>query len=108
MSGVSIHAVDVATGRPATGMRVELHATAPSRRLLAEGTLGPDGALDHAITRTRLDAGVYEAVFHVGDHLGSDAFLTTVPFRFRIADPDEHYHLPFKFTPWGFSLFRGR
>jgi 5-hydroxyisourate hydrolase len=30
-----------------------------------------------------------------------------VPFRFTIADAAQHYHLPFKFTPWGFSLFRG-
>ena len=24
-----------------------------------------------------------------------------------IADPEQHYHLPFKLTPWGFSCFRG-
>jgi len=30
-----------------------------------------------------------------------------VPFRFTVSAPDQHYHLPFKFTPWGFSLFRG-
>ena len=26
---------------------------------------------------------------------------------FGIADLAQHYHLPFKMTPWGFSLFRG-
>ena len=35
------------------------------------------------------------------------AFLEVVPFRFGIADPLQHYHLPLKLTPWGFSLFRG-
>jgi 5-hydroxyisourate hydrolase len=30
-----------------------------------------------------------------------------MPFRFGIADPAQHYHLPLKVTPWGFSLFRG-
>ena len=34
-------------------------------------------------------------------------FLDLVPFRFTIADAAQHFHLPFKFTPWGFSLFRG-
>jgi len=28
-------------------------------------------------------------------------------FRFGIDRVEEHFHLPFKFTPWGFSLFRG-
>ena len=28
-------------------------------------------------------------------------------FRFGIADPAVEYHLPLKFTLWGFSLFRG-
>ena len=30
-----------------------------------------------------------------------------VPFRFLVRNVAEHYHLPFKFTAWGFSLFRG-
>jgi 5-hydroxyisourate hydrolase len=30
-----------------------------------------------------------------------------VPFRFSIADPEQHDHLPMKITPWGFSLYRG-
>ncbi|TAK88502.1 MAG: hypothetical protein EPO20_02705 [Betaproteobacteria bacterium] len=28
-------------------------------------------------------------------------------YRFGIADPDQHYHLPFKCAPWGYSCFRG-
>jgi 5-hydroxyisourate hydrolase len=59
-------------------------------------------------------AGMYEAVFHVADwyraqgvELPAPAFLDAVPFRFGIADPAQHYHLPLKVTPWGFSLFRG-
>ena len=35
------------------------------------------------------------------------AFQEVVPFRFGIDDPAQHYHLPLKFTPWGFTLFRG-
>jgi 5-hydroxyisourate hydrolase len=30
-----------------------------------------------------------------------------VHFRFGISDPRQHYHLPFKCTPWGYSCFRG-
>lgn len=108
MSGVSPHAVDVAAGRPAAGMRVEIFALAPDRRRIADGVLNAGGTLDHAVTRETLPEGLYEAVFHVGAYFGSPGgFLDEVPFRFRIADPSQHYHLPLKFTPWGYSLFRG-
>lgn len=107
MPGLSIHAVDVAAGRPAFGLAVGVFALEPERRLIAEGACGPAGAFDHAIVRQRLAAGLYEVEFAVGAFLGTDAFLDVVPFRFRITDPEAHYHLPFKFTSWGFSLFRG-
>jgi 5-hydroxyisourate hydrolase len=34
-------------------------------------------------------------------------FLDVVTYRFGIDDPDAHYHLPMKVTPWGYSCFRG-
>lgn len=111
--GISVHAVDVANGRPAEGLRVEIWRIAPDRALLADGQLGRDGTLQHAIvTGGGVIAGTYEVLFHVGDfcraHTGTAAsFLTVVPFRFLVADPAEHFHLPLKFTPWGYSLFRG-
>ncbi|MBP2296189.1 hydroxyisourate hydrolase [Azospirillum rugosum] len=114
--GISVHAVDVARGVPAQGMRVELFALRDGgRALLAEGVLGANGALDHPVTAGQgVTAGAFEAVFHIGDYqraagvaVGSPAFLEEVPFRFTVTDVDQHYHLPLKFTPWGFSLFRG-
>ncbi|HUG76827.1 MAG TPA: hydroxyisourate hydrolase, partial [Burkholderiales bacterium] len=33
--------------------------------------------------------------------------LDVVTYRFGISDPEQHYHLPFKCTPWGYSCFRG-
>ena len=44
--------------------------------------------------------------YFAGRH-GDSPFLDVVPFRFKIADPARHYHLPLKITLWGFSLFRG-
>jgi 5-hydroxyisourate hydrolase len=39
--------------------------------------------------------------------LPSPPFLDVVTYRFGISDPEQHYHLPFKCTPWGYSCFRG-
>lgn len=110
--GISVHAVDVARGQPAQGMQAQVFALNGGRRLIADGALGASGALDHAVTQGEgISAGTYEVIFHVGDYLRATGaptpFLDIVPFRFTIADAAQHYHLPFKFTPWGFSLFRG-
>lgn len=107
--GISIHAVDVAAGRPATGLRVEIWRIEPERKRLAEGCLGATGTLDHPIVQgDGIQPGVYEVLFHLGDFFADgNGFLTVTPFRFRINDIDEHFHLPLKFTRWGYSLFRG-
>jgi 5-hydroxyisourate hydrolase len=112
--GLSVHAVDVTRGVPCRGMRVEVFALAQGRRLIADGELAASGALEHAVTTERLPAGPYEVLFHAGAFFSragvaqSDPpFFDVVPFRFAIADPAQHYHLPMKITPWGFSLYRG-
>ncbi|PPD13697.1 MAG: 5-hydroxyisourate hydrolase [Methylobacterium sp.] len=110
--GISIHAMDIATGRVAAGLNVELHRLEPSPALVAAGEIGANGLLDHASARgAGVVAGLYEVRFDLGAFFartGRDApFLDEVPFRFRVRNAAEHYHLPFKFTPYGFSLFRG-
>jgi 5-hydroxyisourate hydrolase len=112
--GISLHAVDVASGQPAAGMEVELWLLQPERRLVAQGKLGSNGQLDHeTVQGTGVVAGSYEALFHVGAWLrargGGDAspFLDVLPFRFQLADESQHIHLPLKFTAWGCALFRG-
>lgn len=117
--GISIHCVDVASGRLAVGLHVEVARLGPDglpqRELLAEGRVGSNGLMQHpALMSEAITAGGYEVRFAVGDFYrsqghaaGSPVFLEVVPYRFHIADPVQHYHLPFKFTAWGFSLFRG-
>ena len=113
--GISLHGVDIARGVPATGLRVELYALAPRRRLIAEGRLGANGQLDHPVAKGEgVEAGPHECVFHLGEWMRANgysaaesAFMDELPFRFVVTRVEEHYHLPLKFTPWGISLFRG-
>lgn len=116
VGGISLHAVDVASGRPAQGMAVELVALAPGgERLLARGTLGAGGALDHPVARGEVPvaAGPHEARFFVGDWLRAGepglgrVFLEVAVLRFEVLEPAEHLHLPLKFTRYGLALFRG-
>jgi len=106
--GISIHVFDVSRGIAAAGLRVEVEG--PDEKPLVDGRTSAQGTLDCPTPAT----GLYEAMFHVGDWyraqgiaVPSPAFLETVPYRFGVADLAQHYHLPLKMTPWGFSLFRG-
>ena len=110
--GISIHAVNVAEGRVAEGLAVRVTRLEPDGAVIAEGVIGANGVFDHPSVRGEgVVAGVYEVTFLIGDYLRANgrepAFLDVAPFRFVIRDATEHFHLPFKFTPFGFSLFRG-
>lgn len=92
-------------------MRVEFFGAG---KRIAGGVISTKGLLEDASLANRFAAGVYEAVFHVGawyreqgTALPSVPFLDVVTYRFGISDPEQHFHLPFKCTPWGYSCFRG-
>ena len=115
MPGISIHVVDVSRGVVASGMRVELFAmSGETRRLVASGSIAKNGVLaDPALDQT-FEPGFFEARFYVADYyrtaIGAASavpFLDVVTYRFGLAEPEAHYHLPMKCTPWGYSCFRG-
>ena len=108
MPGISIHVVDVSRGVVAAGMKVEL---LQGDKVLVVGQTSAKGLLE---LNEKVPAAAYEARFHVaawyraqGVPLPAVPFLDVVTYRFGIADPAQHYHLPFKCTPWGYSCFRG-
>jgi len=114
--GISIHVVDVARGVVAEGLAVRIERLEQDgRQLIVDGTVGATGTV--AILdglAEQFVPGVYEATFLVGDYYRSQGaplpaipFLDMVPYRFGLVDAAQHYHLPLKMTPWGFSLFRG-
>jgi len=111
--GISIHVVDVSRGLVAAGMLVEVRGGEPPREV-ATGRVGANGLVDcPALAGVQL-RGRYEAVFHIaayyrdsGIPLPAIPFLDTVTYAFGIDRPEQHYHLPMKFTPWGYSCFRG-
>jgi 5-hydroxyisourate hydrolase len=108
MPGISIHVVDVSRGVVCAGMRVELFHEG---KRVAGGDTSSKGLLE---VSGRVAPGFYEAVFYVSEWyrdqraaLPEVPFLDVVTYRFGISDPEQHYHLPFKCTPWGYSCFRG-
>ena len=117
MAGLTTHILDVTTGRPAEGVRVELYEfVVPSqRKLVADVMTNADGRTDKPlVTADQARAGQFELIFHAGDYfrrqraeLADPPFLDLIPIRFGLADPQAHYHVPLLVSPWSYSTYRG-
>ncbi|MDQ0324975.1 5-hydroxyisourate hydrolase [Rhodopseudomonas julia] len=110
---LTTHVLDTATGRPASGLRIELFDAAGER--LREMHTNDDGRCGAPLLEgADFKAGRYELLFHVGDYfrgsgvdLPDPAFLDVVPVRFGLADEEAHYHVPLLVSPYGYSTYRG-
>lgn len=115
MSGrLTTHVLDICRGRPAAGLRVQLFARDEEGRgmLLRDERTNPDGRLDKPLLQgSELLAGNYELLFWAGEYFGSgesgEAFFESIAVRFRVTDPDSHYHVPLLAAPGGYSAYRG-
>lgn len=116
MARLSTHVLDTAHGRPASGVRVEVHRlNGNAREAVADTTTNAQGRTDTPLlTGDRLDIGTYELTFHVGAYFAhAGVALTTPPFldvvtvRVGLADGTADYHVPLLISPYGYSTYRG-
>ena len=113
--GLTTHVLDTARGKPAAGVRVELHRVAgDSRQKVTEAVTNGDGRTDAPlIERGSLEQGTYELTFYVADYFkgfvaaADPPFLDVVTLRFTVGDTSGHYHVPLVMTPWSYSTYRG-
>ena len=113
---LTTHVLDTARGKPAMGMRIELHRLdgPGTKTKLGEATTNDDGRLAQPLLAGEsMRAGQYRLLFHVGDYFAAlgniDArkFLDVVPILFIIDDPAANYHVPLLVSPWAYSTYRG-
>lgn len=100
---LTTHVLDVARGRPAAGVAIELLRDGA---VVASAVTNADGRTDAPLLAT-LEAGEYELRFAVGDYFGEPGFLDVVPVRFGVVDPAAHHHVPLLVAPGGYSTYRG-
>jgi hydroxyisourate hydrolase len=112
---LSTHVLDLVSGRPAAGVRIELTRIAPGPALHKTAVTNADGRTDAPLLAAgELTAGTYQLEFHVAEYFGSKnvppgtvPFLDVVPVRFGIGDPTASYHVPLLVTPWSYNTYRG-
>ena len=109
---LSTHVLDLTTGRPAAGMRIELWNLDGKAHQLKAVVTDLDGRTDAPLLdAAEMAVGRYELLFFVKDyfvtHHKDSPFLDRVPVRFAIADAKATYHIPLLVTPWAYQTYRG-
>ena len=110
---LTTHLLDVAQGRPAAGVPIELYTVSAdgSVDLVAAAISDENGRTPVPLMVGRpIPNGTYELRFSLGAYVSAQtgsAFLQMVPVRFTTAEPEGDYHIPLLFTPWSYSTYRG-
>lgn len=112
MSAITTHILDTSLGRPAAGVRVELHfaLSAGEWTRVGAGTTNDDGRARDLMGAAPLAAGTWRLTFHVAEYFarsGRTAFYPEVQVTFAVADAAQHYHVPLLLNPFGYSTYRG-
>ena len=95
MISISTHVLDTGSGRPASGVRVEL---AREREVIGRGETDLDGRI--AQLATDLEPGRYALVFWP-----PSPFFTRVELEVEVVEG--HYHVPLLVSPYGCASYRG-
>ena len=106
---VTAHVLDLYSGTPANGIRIDLLALdGTSARTLKSVVSNADGRPPEGplLTPETIKTGRYQAVVYVGDYykkIGAKVpggYYTKLILEFDIYDASQPHHLPFQITPW--------
>lgn len=105
---LSTHVLDIAAGRPAAGVAVTVSVRKGDTWVtVGRGVTDDDGRIADVLGDEPLEAAIYRIGFSTGSHLGTAAFYPEVVVTFRVADPNEHHHIPLLLGPYGYTTYRG-
>ena len=115
MTKLTTHVLDVFSGKPGKGIKVELYfLDGGKREKLTNIILNNDGRSDKPLVeKEKFKNGKYELIFYIGDYfktitkLDQLQFLDDVVVRFGISNNNENYHVPLLVSPWSYSTYRG-
>ena len=115
MTKLTTHVLDVYSGKPGNGVKVELYYLKNNdKKKIKSIILNNDGrAEEPLIEGVNFIEGKYEIVFFIGDYfknltnLPKTPFLNEVVIRFGVSNSKEHYHVPLLVSPWSYSTYRG-
>ena len=111
---VTAHVLDLYTGAPAKGLRIDFMAVDSNgaSKVLKSVTTNVDGRPPEGplMTPETIKPGRYQAVLHIADYyraVGATLpanFHTKLILEFDITNDKQPHHLPFQITPWTQSM----
>ena len=115
MTKLTTHVLDIFSGKPGKGIKVELFFfNGEKREKINSIILNSDGRSDKPLVENEIfKNGKYELIFYIGDYfkkittLDEIQFLDDVVVRFGISNNKENYHVPLLVSPWSYSTYRG-
>ena len=116
MSKLTTHVLDIFSGKPGKGIKVDLYYYVENNKKekLNSVILNNDGRTDKALIEgENFKEGKYELVFFVGDYFKKITETPKIPFlddviiKFGISNATQHYHVPLLVSPWSYSTYRG-
>ena len=115
MTKLTTHVLDVYSGKPGSGIKVDLYQIQKNKReKLSSVILNNDGRADKPLIEgSNFKEGQYELVFFVGDYFKKITEIPKIPFlddvvvKFGISNANEHYHVPLLVSPWSYSTYKG-
>ena len=115
MTKLTTHVLDVYSGKPGKGIKVDLYYIENNqRKKINSAILNDDGRADAPLVEgANFVEGKYELIFFVGDYFKKITELPKIPFlddvaiKFGISNTKEHYHVPLLVSPWSYSTYRG-
>ncbi|NUP06609.1 MAG: hydroxyisourate hydrolase [Polyangiaceae bacterium] len=111
MSAITTHVLDIARGRPAAGVPIELELKKDGAWAhVARGETDADGRLRTLLADKALVRGTYRITFDTGAYfraLDVEGFYPEASIVFEVRAENEHYHVPLLLSAYGYSTYRG-
>jgi len=112
MKKISTHILDLARGKPASGVPVTLeHREAPGNwRMLTTARTDADGRCAQLLPEDDLPSGVYRLVFDTASYFGPlkiETLYPVVEVTFEVRAGESHFHIPLLLSANGYTTYRG-
>ena len=115
MTKLTTHVLDIYSGKPGKGIKVDLYYINNNKReKLNSVILNDDGRTEKALVEgVNFKEGKYELIFFIGGYFKQITETPKIPFlddviiKFGISNAKEHNHVPLLVSPWSYSTYKG-
>lgn len=115
---LTLHAIDTFFGVTGAGLQIDLNVrdgeSDEYRLVKTVFTVAGGRTATPVLIGEEFKTGRYELMLHLDNYflqrsaqLPTPNFLNKVPLRFTVYDPNQNFHVPVLFSPWGYSYYRG-